>query len=185
MSLKKRRYRKYGENPLSYFFEHFEEYEGMSRSEFERFDPGLSAALRKHDQLDEAIPENLNEEFRGYPNSLEYFLDHEELHDLGRGGLFGLDESLYRSMLRDGTLGIAISEVDEDKSEAGRKGGMTVPLTQSQLKEIVDSYDSYDHNPSEAAKHLDYTAARIRNVWKSVGLESIGRGNWQRSIFSK
>ena len=49
--------RHYHGNPLEFFMEHKETYEGMGRTQFQLFDHGLYDALRRHDQLDKAIPE--------------------------------------------------------------------------------------------------------------------------------
>ncbi|MAG52602.1 MAG: hypothetical protein CMH62_01430 [Nanoarchaeota archaeon] len=115
--------------------------------------------------------------FRGFESSLDYYIAHPELHEMSRGELFLHDESLYRSLLRDHTIIIAISEFDEEYSERGRMGGQVKPLSELEIELIVSKHETYNRNPSEAAKHLPYTADRIRRVWRNHELETIGRGN--------
>jgi len=58
---KKRRHpRNYNGNPLAYFREHIDEYDGMPRGEFSRADPGLYRALVRAGQINEAIQGKLS-----------------------------------------------------------------------------------------------------------------------------
>ncbi|MEK6852388.1 MAG: helix-turn-helix domain-containing protein [Nanoarchaeota archaeon] len=55
-------YRRYNGNPISVFMEYPEIYEGMSRTEFSKFDSSLYTALLKYEQMDLAFPpDRLNE----------------------------------------------------------------------------------------------------------------------------
>ena len=48
--------RSYDGDPLRFFLEHRDAYEGMNRTQLSKRDPGLYVALRTAGQLDEAIP---------------------------------------------------------------------------------------------------------------------------------
>ena len=48
--------RNYNGNPLKYFREHKDVYEGMGREELSLFDPGLYRTLLRYGQLEKAIP---------------------------------------------------------------------------------------------------------------------------------
>lgn len=195
--LKKRQYRKFNRDPLSYYVEKFDTYVGMCRYELQIFDPSLYRTLKIYDQLDIAVPkldlihrrrnENLQKKkkqpgFREVSDPLEYYNEnYDRYKGMNRSQLAKEDNALYVALLRHGQIDLAIPEFDKAKSERGRRGGMSKHiLSESEIEIIVDSHELFYENPNEAARYIPYSLYTIRRVWKSKGLETIGRGKWRK-----
>ena len=121
--------------------------------------------------------------FRGRNSALDYFLEYEDqFSGMTRTELRNFDDYLYRKLCEFREIEIAIPKVQTWRVEAGKKGGRTSALSESDIEKIVSSISGYDYNPNEAAKHLPYSSARIRRACKIKGIATLGRGCWKRSI---
>ena len=95
--------RLYHGNPLAFFRENIKTYEGMNRTKFHKFDPGLSEALRQKGQLDKAIPFKNGNNFRCYPSAWDYYLAHQDKYkDKGPGQISVSDKPLYDRLWKEG-----------------------------------------------------------------------------------
>ena len=117
------RRRSFGNDPLAFFKEHSDIYQGLSRSDLDRVDGSLYQTLRNRGQLDLAIPTkriNPRIKYRGYESPLAYFQAHHEKYaTLTRSELEHLDTGLYDALLRRKQLDAAIPEKRETRDFKG------------------------------------------------------------------
>lgn len=101
-------YRGY-ESPLECFRDKFGKRK-ITRGKLHEKDSGLSYALRKRGQLDEAIPEKAGDNYRGYSSPLECFRDKFGKRKITRKQLYNEDGGLHGSLIRAKQLDEAIPE---------------------------------------------------------------------------
>jgi len=95
------------------FFKSIPEYSDLTRGQLRKEDRALYVALFRAGQL-HFLPKTIRskiyqkKEYRGFPNPLEYFKAHPELHNLTRSQLAGTDESLYNALKKRNQLQEAI-----------------------------------------------------------------------------
>ncbi|MCA9496975.1 MAG: hypothetical protein KC589_08565, partial [Nanoarchaeota archaeon] len=151
------RNRRYGGDPLQFYREHQDLYEGMSRSELSIYDSGLYASLWKARQLNEAIP-NIKS-----PNKIS---------------LEGLEEILSSYIPSEGVLKVASSIIDYSESTISKywqENGLEViggKLKIDEREEIINSYVLYKGNITLAAKKLRRARATVARYWREAGLKS-------------
>ncbi len=150
--------RNYNGNPLSFFEQHRENYQGMKRKELKHYDSGLYTALRIQRQLDKAIPDS--------------WLLSEQEKEIIRRTFIANDGYLYKTAQQ---LGYAHQTIKKVCREGGLKviwGGR--PLPQENIDEIIKCYIAYNGNAHMSARHLPYSYKTVWKYWKKYGLQAKG-----------
>ena len=109
--------RNFNGNPLAYFKEHEDFYQGFSRTQLSEIDPALYNTLLRTGQMNEAIPhsriqraERWQERFNGNP--LAYFKEHSQRYaGLTRSELYKIDPELVDALYAFKQLNEAIPRV--------------------------------------------------------------------------
>ena len=125
---------------------------------------------------------------RKYENgALAYFREHSELYaGMNRGQLSKKDSGLYRTLLREGTLELAIPVAKESSVNVGKRNGKQYGrryLSQSQIEEVLAAYETFEGNASQAAKTLPCSRTSVLRRWKKAGFMAHPRG--RRGLMQK
>lgn len=155
--------RNYHGNPLQYFRDNFEIYEGLSRSELVQLDEGLYQRLNFHGQLEEAIPEH-----RGNPPAKPAEIsDILEAYEVC-GGVVNRAAEL---------TGWSVQTVKRKWIEHKLKIKDGRALTQKDNERIMAAHALYDGNGKEASRNLPYPYQTILKKWKEAGLKPANKRN--------
>ena len=141
--------RQYHGNPLQYFQENHDHYNGMSRYELFQFDQGLYCSLKKANQLHLAIPHAKKRRFHGNP--LKYFQENYE--GMSRSELFQHDRTLYGALTRANQLHLAIPHTRKRRFHG------------NPLQYFQENYNNYRGiSRSELFQHDQALYAALRNA---------------------
>ena len=102
-SLKRNRTYRGFNSPLDYFNEHFKD-RNLTRGQLQKEDFSLYHTLRRHGQLNEAIPK----QYRNHDSPLDYFKEHFGDRKLIRSQLRKEDDGLYQALRNHKQLDEAI-----------------------------------------------------------------------------
>lgn len=101
-----------------------------------------------------------------YREHFEEFKDYKNRSQLSRG-----DSGMYRALKRAGRLEEAYPEANELAVECGRRLGKgELELSSEDKRKIIDIYELFGGNASEASKHLFYAISTVWKIWKNKGL---------------
>ncbi|MDO8656371.1 MAG: hypothetical protein Q7K45_03970 [Nanoarchaeota archaeon] len=159
--------RNYDGNPLAYFRKHLDVYAGMSRHKLRNVDSGLSDALYRYGQIDEAIAK------RGTicrePRTGEEVARIVHAYTLYNGNC----------RLSAKELGIDFHEVRKvwRKQKLIAQGGVQRRLPPDDVSRIVKAYDIYGGNATLSEEKLGIKRSNIRNVWKRHKLSPKGKSS--------
>jgi transcriptional regulator with GAF, ATPase, and Fis domain len=168
--------RNYDGNPLSYFRSHLEDFEQYkNRSQLAKGDKGMYRALIRASQLEEAIPEadEFHVRMGRKGGKGEPFLEEREINKI-----------IIAHQTYNGNATEAARHLPHSSStiiEHWRKKGLKIrkrgrKKSDLQQKEIIDSYDPYNGNAAEAARHLPHSPPTFRKYWREKGLKIRKRG---------
>ena len=155
------KYRLYHGNPIAFFQEHQQRYQGMGRGELSLFDPGLYMSLRRYHQLDEAIP------FTKKRGS-KMHLSQEQKNEINNSyaDYNGNATEAARHLPYD------MCTITLKWREAGfeiRKSHRSLP--QNVVETIIEAYSTFDGDSRKAAEHLKRGERTVKKYWREVGLE--------------
>jgi len=100
--------------------------------------------------------------YRGYLSSLAYYDDHPEMHDLARGEFSKRHSAVYRKLVRDGLIDLAIPE----KLPTGKAS-----LSEEMIQDVINSFLTTG-NLSETARRMGCSINSVSKYVKRVGLET-------------
>ncbi len=157
-------------DPLSFYFQHRETYQGLGRTGLKKFDRGLHAALGRSGQLDRAIPETIHSWNKLTEEQIDEIVAAYEVY-----GGNGWDASKH--------LPYSPPTIRKYWKARGLKPNPRSPpysldnrLTQEQIDEIVAAYKVYGGVSQRAARYLPYSHLTIIKYWRCAGLEIMPRG---------
>ncbi|MDO8509107.1 MAG: hypothetical protein Q7S27_05490 [Nanoarchaeota archaeon] len=152
--------RRYNGNPLGFFKEHQQKYQGMSRGELSLFDSGLYNSLLKCHQLNKAIP------FTKKTNKNRH-LSQEQKNEINNS------YADYNGNARETARHLHYTE----NTIIGhwRKAGFEIKkahrsLPQNVLETIIEAYSTFNGNSTKAAEHLKRGVRTVRKYWREAGL---------------
>lgn len=169
----RRKPRNYQGNPLAYYEEHSDKYEGMGRGGLSLSDSGLYRSLLRAGQLEKAITDDLrigNKNLGRKPVSNDGITNIVNLHSLHNGNASKASEdSPYH-------VSTILKYWKEKKLRIGERG-RPMKFSNDEINWLVNLYALNNGNAYQASKNSSYATNTIIRYWRKKGLDirKVGR----------